>query len=174
MEHSHPLQTFDAVRPWRTATLVASAIAACELLLLVVLGIALIAKPLSERAEKTAAARLAVPLPKATQDSPVKLRASGKPALGRAATRVTVLNGNGQQGAAAAQAGRIRQHGYAIGAVTNAPNTDYTRTMVMYRGRFRPEAVRLAKDLGIKIVTPLDGLSAGALEGAHVAVILGA
>ena len=174
MEHSHPLQTFDAVRPWRTATLVASAIAACELLLLVVVGIALIAKPLSERADKAAAAKLAVPLPdKPAQDSPVKL-GSKKPALGRYATRVTVLNGNGRQGAAAAQAGLIRQHGYAIGAVGNAPNTDYTRTMVMYRGRFRPEAVRLAKDLGIKIVTPLDGLSAGALEGAHAAVIIGA
>ena len=46
--------------------------------------------------------------------------------------------------------------------------------MVMYRGRFRPEAIRLAKDLGIKIVTPLDGLSATTLEGAQVAVIVGA
>jgi len=46
--------------------------------------------------------------------------------------------------------------------------------MVTSRPRFRPEAVRLANDLGIKIVTPLDGLSAGALEGGHVAVILGA
>jgi hypothetical protein len=46
--------------------------------------------------------------------------------------------------------------------------------MVMYRGTFRPEAARLAKDLGVKIVTPLDGLSVGALEGAHVAVIVGA
>ena len=68
----------------------------------------------------------------------------------------------------------VRQHGYTVGAVTNAPNTGYTRSMVMYRGRFRPEAIRLAKDLGIKIVTPLDGLSASTLEGAQVAVIVGA
>ncbi len=175
MEHSHPLPGFDAVRPWRTATLVASAIAAGELVLLVLVGIALIGKPLSERADKAAAAKLAVPLPKKpTQDSPIKFTATKKPALTREATRVTILNGNGQQGAAAAQAGRVRQHGYSIGAVGNAPKTDYTRTMVMYRGRFRPEAVRLAKDLKIKIATPLDGLSAGALEGAHVAVIVGA
>jgi LytR cell envelope-related transcriptional attenuator len=175
MEHSHPLPGFDAVRPWRTATLVASAIAAGELVLLVLVGIALIGKPLSERADKAAAAKLAVPLPKKpTQGSPIKFTATKKPALTREATRVTVLNGNGQQGAAAAQAGRVRQHGYPIGAVGNAPKTDYTRTMVMYRGRFRPEAIRLAKDLGIKIVTPLDGLSAGALEGAHVAVVVGA
>ena len=174
MEHSHPLPTLDAVRPWRTATLIASAIAAGELVLLVLVGIALIGKPLSEHANKAAAAKLAVPSPKkATQASPIKFKVT-KASLSREATRVTVLNGNGQQGAAAAQAGRVRQHGYPISAVGNAPKTDYTRTMVMYRGRFRPEAARLAKDLGIKIVTPLDGLSAGALEGAHVAVLVGA
>jgi LytR cell envelope-related transcriptional attenuator len=174
MEHSHSLPAFDAVRPWRTATLVASAIAAAELVVLVLVGIALIGKPLSERADKAAAAKLAVPLPtKTTQPSPIKFKAT-KTALSRESTRVTVLNGNGQQGAAAAQAGRVRQHGYPIAAVGNAPKTDYTRTMVMYRGRFRPEAVRLAKDLRIKIVTPLDGLAATALEGAHVAVIVGA
>jgi LytR cell envelope-related transcriptional attenuator len=175
MEHSHPLPALDAVRPWRTATMVASAIAAAELLLLVLVGIALIGKPLSRKAEAAAAAKLAVPLPKkTTQESPVRFAVTKKPALARTATRVTVLNGNGEQGAAAAQAARVRQHGYPIAVVGNAPKTGYTRSMVMYRGRFRPEAARLAKDLGIKIVTPLDGLSAGALEGAQVAVIVGA
>jgi LytR cell envelope-related transcriptional attenuator len=174
MEHSHRLNALETVRPWRTATIVASAIAAGELLLLVLVGIALIGKPLSERAEKEAAARLAVPLPtKSSQASPVGFTPV-KTKLTREATRVTVLNGNGMQGAAAARAGVVRQHGYGIAAVGNAPSRDYTRTMVMYRGRFRPEAIRLAKDLGIKIVTPLDGLSTGALQGAHVAVIVGA
>ncbi len=176
MEHSHPLPAFDAVRPWRTATLVATAIAAGELVLLVLIGIALLGNSLSERADKAAAARLAVPAPKkaTTQPSPIKFTAAKKPTLTREATTVTILNGNGRQGAAAARAGLVRQHGYTVGAVTNAPNTGYTRSMVMYRGRFRPEAVRLAKDLGIKIVTPLDGLSASTLEGAQVAVIVGA
>jgi LytR cell envelope-related transcriptional attenuator len=174
MEHSHSLPALDAVRPWRTATLIASAIAAGELVLLVLVGIALIGKPLSEHANKAAAAKLAVPSPKKpTQASPIKFKVT-KTSLSREATRVTVLNGNGQQGAAAARAGLVRQHGYPIAAVGNAPKTDYTRTMVMYRGRFRPEGARLAKDLGIRIVTPLDGLSAPALEGAHVAVIVGA
>jgi LytR cell envelope-related transcriptional attenuator len=175
MEHSHPLPAFDAVRPWRTATIVASAIAAAELLLLVLVGIAMIGKPLSRKAEEAAAAKLAVPLPrKTTQQSPVKLTITKKPALARSVTQVTVLNGNGRQGAAAAEAARVRLHGYPVAAVGNAPNAGYTRSMVMYRGRFRPEGVRLAKDLGIKIVTPLDGLQVGALEGAHVAIILGA
>jgi LytR cell envelope-related transcriptional attenuator len=175
MEHSHPLPALDAVRPWRTATLIASAIAVAELLLLVLVGIALIGKPLSRKAEEAAAAKLAVPLPKkTTQGSPVKFTVTKKPKLARTATRVTVLNGNGRQGAAAAQAARVRQHGYPIATVGNAPKTGYTRSLVMYRGRFRPEAARLAKDLGIKIVTPLDGLGGGALQGAHVAVIVGA
>jgi len=175
MEHSHTLPALEAVRPWRTATMIASAIAAGELVLLVVVGIALLGKPLSAHAEKAAAAKLAVPLPKKhAQESPIEFKVTEKPSLARGATRVTVLNGNGQQGAAAAEAGRLRQFGYPISAVGNAPTTEYTRTMVMYRGRFRPEAIRLAKDLGVKIVTPLDGLSASALEGAHVAVILGA
>jgi LytR cell envelope-related transcriptional attenuator len=175
MEHSHPLPALDAVRPWRTATLIASAIAVAELVLLVLVGIALIGKPLSRKAEEAAAAKLAVPLPKkTTQGSPVKFTVTKKPTLARTATRVTVLNGNGRQGAAATQAARVRQHGYPIAAVGNAPKTGYTRSLVMYRGRFRPEAARLAKDLGIKIVTPLDGLGGGALQGAHVAVIVGA
>ena len=175
MEHSHSLPALDAVRPWRTATIVASAIAAAELLILVLVGIAIIGKPLSEKAEEAAAARMAVPLPKkTTQESPVKLTVTKKPALARAATRVTVLNGNGLQGAAAARAARVRLHGYPVAFVGNAPKTGYTRSMVMYRGRFRPEAVRLAKDLRIKIVTPLDGLQASALQGAQVAVIVGA
>jgi hypothetical protein len=175
MEHSHQLTAFDAVRPWRTATMVASAIAAGELLLLVLVGISLIGKPLSQKAEQAAAAKLAVPLPaKTTQDSPIKFTATKKAALARGATRVTILNGNGRTGAAASQAGIVRMKGYPVAAVGNAPKADYARTMVMYRGRFRPEAVRLAKDLGIKIVTPLDGLSVSALEGAHAAVIIGA
>jgi hypothetical protein len=175
MEHSHPLPALEAVRPWRTATIVASAIAAAELLILVLVGIAMIGKPLSQKAQEQAAAKLAVPLPKkTTQPSPVKLALTKKPTLARTATRVTVLNGNGEQGAAASEAARVRQHGYPVAAVGNAPRTGYTRSMVMYRGRFRPEAVRLAKDLGVKIVTPLDGLQADALEGAQVAVIVGA
>jgi hypothetical protein len=43
----------------------------------------------------------------------------------------------------------------------------------MYRPGFRPEAVRLARDARIAIVTPLDGLRRSQLQGAHVALILG-
>ena len=92
MEHSHPLSTFDAVRPWRTATMVASAIAAAELLILVLVGIAMIGKPLSKKAEEAAAAKMAVPLPKkTTQESPVKLTINISPDLHAALTAYAAL-----------------------------------------------------------------------------------
>ncbi len=43
----------------------------------------------------------------------------------------------------------------------------------MYRAGRKPEAQRLARDLGIKLVGPLEGLSPRALLGAQVALVLG-
>jgi hypothetical protein len=34
--------------------------------------------------------------------------------------------------------------------------------------------MRLARDLGVKVVGPLDGLSSSALQGGQLAVVLGA
>jgi hypothetical protein len=44
----------------------------------------------------------------------------------------------------------------------------------MYRKGYAPEAQRLAHDLKLKIVAPLDGLKPSELLGAHVAVVVGA
>ena len=85
---------------------------------------------------------------------------AAQPKLTRAETSVIVLNGNGRSGAAAEGADRVRAFGYTIGTVGNAPRRDVTRTVVMYRNGYRPEALRLAKDLKVKIVGPLDGLAA--------------
>ena len=71
-----------------------------------------------------------------------------------------VLNGNGRSGAAAESAAGVRAFGYTIGTVGNAPRSDFTRTIVMFRPGYRAEAVRLAADLKLKIVGPLDGLAA--------------
>jgi hypothetical protein len=43
----------------------------------------------------------------------------------------------------------------------------------MYRKGYAPEAQRLARDLKLKIVAPLDGLRPAELLGAHVAVVVG-
>jgi hypothetical protein len=43
----------------------------------------------------------------------------------------------------------------------------------MYRPGFEREAKRLAADLRVKLVGPLDGLRAPDLMGAHLAVVIG-
>ena len=166
MEHSLP----QVRSPWRTATLVASAVAAVELVVLVALGIALLAKPVSEHVRQAAEQQVLAPVAK---KKPPAKPAIGAPKLTRGETSVTVLNGNGRSGAAAEAADSVRRFGYTIGTVGNAPSADVTRTVVMYRDGYRPEAARLAKDLGVKIVGPLDGLKPADLLGAHVALVLG-
>jgi hypothetical protein len=156
--------------PWRTATLVASAVAALELVVLVILGVVLLAKPVSEHVRQAAEAQVLAPVtPKPHRAAPV-----GRPKLSRAETSVIVLNGNGRAGAAAENADAVRRFGYTIGTVGNAPRSDFTRTMVMYRKGYQAEGARLAKDLRVKIVGPLDGLRPADMLGAHVALVVGA
>lgn len=164
--------------PWRTIALAIGAVAAAELLLLIVVGGALLAKPdgrkaapgraKTERAAKTggpaAAKRSAKPRP--AGPAPVA-------ELPRRRVAVMVLNGNGRTGAAAAAARRVARRGYRIGVVGNASTADYTRSVVMYRRGFEGEAVRLARDLRITIVGPLDGLRARDLRGAHAVLVVG-
>ena len=170
----HPVSAPDAlVRPWRTATLVASAVAAVELVILMVVGVTLLAKPVADEVRQAAEAKVFAPLklaPAQPRPQPAKV---GAPKLTRAETSVLVLNGSGRTGAAATQAASLEALGYTIGAVGNAPRSDYTRSLVMYRRGFAAEAARLAKDARIKTVGPLDGLRARDLEGAHVVLLIG-
>ena len=177
MDHPLRLDHADlAVRPWRTATLVVAGIAALELVLLVMLGGALLAKPETATRgaapSKTAAAKhAATPAPapaKATK--PERAVAAQLP---RRKVTVVVLNGNGRQGAAAAAASRVSGKGYRIGLVANAPSHDYATSLVMYRPGFKGEAQRLAHDLGVHVVSPLDGVRSGQLHGAQAVLILG-
>ena len=165
MEHSLP----QVSSPWRTATLIASAVAAAELVILLVLGVTLLANPVSEHVRRAAEAKVFAPVkPKLRAPAPV-----GEPKLSRGATSVIVLNGSGRSGAAAANAAKVQRLGYTIGTVGNAPRSDFTRTLVMFRPGYRAEAVRLAADLKLKIVGPLDGLRGSDLLGAHIALIVG-
>ena len=165
MEHSLP----QVSSPWRTATLVASAVAAAELVLLVVLGFVLLAEPVSQHVRQAAQAKVFEPVTPKPQTAP----AVGEPKLARGETSVIVLNGSGRSGAAAENAAEVRGLGYTIGTVGNAPRSDFTRTVVMFRPGYRAEGVRLAADLKVKIVGPLDGLHVSDLLGAHVALIVG-
>ena len=165
------------VRPWRTATIVASLIAAVELVLIAVLAIALFGQPLLGWAQG-ATDRAAAPAKKRAQARAEQRvqppAAPAEPKLARRETSVLVLNGNGIAGAAASTGALVREKGYVVAAVGNAARSDYRRSVVMYRPGYAPEAARFARDLGVKIVSPLDGLRLKNLVGAHVAVVLGA
>jgi hypothetical protein len=158
--------TVDPLTRWRTATILASGLAAVELVLLLVIGVALLSKTLSAHAKEAGITR-------ATGIAQVSSRPEPKSAkLSRRETSVLVLNGNGIDGAAAAEASRVRARGYSVTATGNAART-YGRSVVMYRPGRRPEAQRLARDLGLPIVGPLDGISLRQLLGAQVVVVLG-
>ncbi len=167
--HASHLET---LRPWRTATLVASGVAALELVLLVAAGIALFGNPLLDRLRGPAApaARSKAASPAVPRPVPTVERA---PRLARSETSILVLNGNGVAGSAGLAADRARSLGYLIGGVDNATRSTYPRSIVLYRPGRRAEGRRLARDLNVRTVGPLDGLTPAQLLGAHVALIVG-
>ncbi len=173
----HPLRlaaTRLPARSWRTAALLAAGVAAVELVLLVAAGAALLAgSGSSGRATAaTTAPRAARPMPATSRSRRGKRHAVAP--LARRRVGVVVLNGNGRQGAAAAAARRVRRHGYRIRSVGNAARMDYGRSIVMFRPGFEAEGRRLAHDLGVRLVGPLDGLRPPQLHGAQAVFIVGA
>jgi len=168
VEHSVAI---DVARPWRTTALVASAVAVLELGVILVAGVALLAKPVAEQVKVTTSDPALAPA-KLVTDRPERQEVK-RPALPRAETSVLVLNGNGQTGAASEAADRVHGAGYIVGSVGNAPRSDYGRTVVMYRPGHEAEAKRLARDLKIRIIGPLDGLQVKQLLGAHLALVVG-
>jgi hypothetical protein len=171
----HPLAAPDAlIRPWRTAAYVAGGIAMVELLLLLVIGGGALLGAISDRvqlaATEHALAPVAPPKP-AAKRKPDPVPAAKRP---RSRTVVLVLNGNGRAGAAASAAARVRGRGYKIGAVGNAPRSNFARSLVMFRPGFVGEGHRLARDLRVGLVGPLDGMRIRDLGRAHAVFILGA
>lgn len=170
----HPLGPLDSlVRPWRTAAYVAAGIAVVELVLLLLIGGGALVEAASARLQLEArdhalAAPAASPKPAVRTPDPAPAAK-----LARSRTVVLVLNGNGRTGAAAAAASRVRSQGYRIGRVGNASRSDFSRSLVMYVPGLAGEGRRLANDLGVKQVGPLDGMRAGDLGRAHVVFILG-
>jgi hypothetical protein len=170
-----PLQAHDAlIRPWRTATLVASLVAAVELVLLLGATFLLLAKPISHAMQRHAAATAFAPAKKHEEPVIPKQAPIGLPKLLRAETGVFVFNGNGRAGAASNEAGRLSDLGYRVPGTGNAKRQDYATTVVMFKRGFHAEGARLARDLHVKIVGPLDGLRPAALHGAQLAIVLGA
>ena len=67
----------------------------------------------------------------------------------------------------------MRGFGYTIGTVGNAPRSDFTRTLVMYRKGYQAEAARLAKDLDAEDRRAARRPRAADMLGAHVALVVG-
>jgi len=170
----HPLAAPDAlVRPWRLAAYLAGAIAVAELLLLLVIGGGALIETVSHRVQLAARERALAPPTPAKQRSTRKQTPVAAAKTPRGRTVVMVLNGNGRTGAAASAASRVRHRGYRVGTVGNASTNDFARSLVMYKPGFAGEARRLAKDLRVKQVGPLDGIRARELGGAQLVFILG-
>ena len=169
MEHSLRLE-----EPWRTRAVVAAAVALIELVVILGVAVIMIGKPVQHRVAGAAEAKVLAPAKPKPAAKPKKAKpAPAVPKLSRGETSVIILNGNGRSGAAHEQADLVRARGYLIGSVGNAPRTDFARSIVMYRPGYKLEAKRLAKDVGVAIVSPLDGLSQKDLLGAHLALVVG-
>lgn len=160
MEHAH-----DLIRPWRRATIAVTAVAAIELMVIVAIGIAVLGNPLAGHLRETAAA--ATPRKRDAVPKPAQ-----RPILERNALSVMVLNGNGIAGAAHAAADKVRARDYLVGNVGNAEARS-PRTVVMYRAGYAAEGARLARDLRVRVVRPLDGMRPSQLLGSHLVLILG-
>ena len=177
MDHS---VEYEPIQPWRVAAMIATGIAAVELFILLLIGFVVGAKAFSDKTETATVAAIQREVPKAAQTQ----AAENKPAesakkkqepkvLPRGKTSVVVLNGNGIPGAAAVSADTAHSLHYVITATGNAPSTGFARSMVMFRPGLKTAAQRLAKDMGVKAVTPLDGITKGDLQGAQLALIIG-
>jgi LytR cell envelope-related transcriptional attenuator len=173
----HPIASHDLVRPWRTATVVATGVAVLELVLLVIAGLVLLGREVAPHVQAAAKREALAPKP-AVKAAPAARKhhrsAPARPRLTRAHTGVLVLNGNGIQGAAAEAAALAKARGYLVKRVGNAPRAGYPHTIVMYRPRFRAEALRFGRDLSLRVVVPLDGMKPAQLHGAHLVLVLGA
>ena len=174
MDHPSDLP---AQQPWRNAAFIAATVATVELAILLIVGIVVFGKFFAGEVEKAsdpvAVTQAAVEREKAAASSDGNGQPHAKPLLPRGKTSVIVLNGNGLSGAAATAADGVRARNYLIAGTGNAPRTNFTRSVVMYRPGFEGEARRLARDIGIRRVSPLDGIRKRDLQGAHIALIIG-
>ena len=161
MEHAVPFPDFR----WRTAAIVAAGVAALELVGLIVVGTVALGHTVTRHGARAAVA---------SHQPPAVSKPVRHAAIPRTKTRIVVLNGNGQAGAAGAEADAVRARGYKISAVGNAPRPSQGPTLVMYRPGFAAEAHRLARDTGIGLVSALDGLKTSSLHRAQLVIVLGA
>ena len=174
----------EPTRGWRKAAIVVGCIAAVELIALVVVALAFIAKPFADDSSTKAIAKddsnaaAAAATTEKGGDTTVSMENKTGATVAerpRSKTGVLVLNGNGYVGAAAEKAAVIQSLRYPVTDVGDAARRNFPQTIVMYRAGFQGEALRLAKDLGMprKRAVPLDGMRPGELGGAKLVLVVG-
>ena len=163
MEHVQPIDRSFSSLPTTFALAMLLAVALMVVGALVLLFQATGTRSASARPNPASKARAATP---PSQPLP--------PLRPRSRTAVAVLNGNGVSGAAGAEATAILARGYAHAIPGDAPTSDYARSLVLFRPGWQREAERLARDVGISVVAPLDGRLAPAYAHVPLALILGA
>jgi hypothetical protein len=95
-----------------------------------------------------------------------------KDVLAPASVQVAVLNGTSVEGLAGRFGDQIDARGYQLGAITNSPTT-FDTSVVMFKPGFKPEAARVAKQLGIGEVRAMGDAVAKTSGKAKVAVVVG-
>jgi LytR cell envelope-related transcriptional attenuator len=160
VEHVQP---FDRPFPWRAAALAACAVALFELTALLALAGAHLFHVHHATGSRPAAATSVSPATKTVVH----------PLRSRSRVSVLVLNGNGVSGAAGTEASQLLALGYGHAVPGDAPTT-YAQSVVLFRPGWQREAQRLAGEVGIRAVTPLDVRLQGSERGYQVVVILGA
>ena len=164
MQHA---ESIPSSSPWRTATFAVGAVAAVELVALIALGGVRLAPARHAKAVAHRSVQAAHTTVRHLASIPTH------PLRPRARVRVLVLNGNGVSGAAAGAAQRLEVEGYRVGGASNAQRHDYAQSMVMYVPGWIKEARRLARDTGVRIVAPIDGMRPSQLRGSKVVLLLG-
>jgi hypothetical protein len=93
-------------------------------------------------------------------------------AINPADVEVAVLNGTSINGLAGKVASDIEASGYKVGAITNtAPGAE--RTEVFYADQQKPAAEKVARDLGVEKLAPLERDLRELAAGADVVVVAG-
>lgn len=85
---------------------------------------------------------------------------------------VSVLNGTSVPGLAATYGDKVEGKGFSLGAVTNS-SSSFAESVVMFKVGHKPEAQKVAKQLGVSKVQPMNGEIESVSAGADVAVVVG-
>jgi hypothetical protein len=167
VEHTQHLQQGF---PWRAATVVVGALAAIELVALIGIGATRFVAPVRTHA---AAAKAPAAAPVVHKRARHVAAVPSHPLRPRRTLSVLVLNGNGINGAAGAEAVDLQTIGYGTSRSEDAPRHDYARSMVLYVPGYVQEARRLGRDSGVRMVATLDGMRVSQLKGSKLVLVLG-